>query len=308
MTDSPGTAGIPRQILLATDLSARCDRALERAMLLAAGWQAQLTILHVLEERPQPAAGSAGHALPSWQRPPDPTALAKLRIRQGLRADARDAVQKAIVLVEEGDPAQVIEQTAIVGGAELIITGIAGENAFVREPVVLGKTVERLLRRSPAPILIVRDRARAPYEHILVAADLAAISGHALQAALRVFPFQTLHMLHAFEAPHAGLVSDPASYEKRYAQGVAGDLDAFLDSIFMSEAQRRRINPLIERGRPGTLISDYVRDHGADLVVLGTHGRSAMLEALIGSTAKSILSALPCDALVVRGPLARRQS
>ena len=42
----------------------------------------------------------------------------------------------------------------------------------------------------------------------------------------------------------------------------------------------------------------------ADLVVLGTHGRSAVLDVLIGSTAKQILSALSCNALVVRAPRA----
>jgi universal stress protein family protein len=57
----------------------------------------------------------------------------------------------------------------------------------------------------------------------------------------------------------------------------------------------------IEPGGAAQLVRDYVHDRGADLVVLRTHGRGAVLEALLGSTAKSTLS-LPCDALVVRGP------
>jgi len=40
--------GPPKAILLATDLSARCDRALDRAALLASEWQAQLIIVHAL--------------------------------------------------------------------------------------------------------------------------------------------------------------------------------------------------------------------------------------------------------------------
>ena len=61
---------------------------------------------------------------------------------------------------------------------------------------------------------------------------------------------------------------------------------------------------MIEFGRPESLFREYVLHHNADLVVLGTHGRSAVFEALIGSTAKNILSMLPCDALVVREPRA----
>jgi len=65
---------------------------------------------------------------------------------------------------------------------------------------------------------------------------------------------------------------------------------------------RQRLVTFVEQGHPVQLVREYVRDKGADLVVLGTHGRGAMLEALVGSTAKSILSSLPCDALVVRAP------
>jgi len=41
----------PHKILLATDLSARCDRALDRAGILADRWDAELVALHVIEDR-----------------------------------------------------------------------------------------------------------------------------------------------------------------------------------------------------------------------------------------------------------------
>lgn len=294
--------GVPRRVLLATDLSARCDRALERAISLAAGWQASLSILHVFEGIRDPGTAGAGHSLPSWQRPPDALSIAKQRIRQGLRADLGDSAADASVLIEEGSPAEVIERVAAQGACELIVVAVAREEPFAPRPVTLGRTVERLLRRSPAPVLIVRDRARAPYGHILVATDFSAISGHALHAALRFFPLRTLHLLHAFEAPYADRVSAPADYEEHYGQFLASELETFLVSSGVDAEQRQRLDPLTERGRPGQLVREYVRDRGADLVVLGTHGRGAMLEALTGSTAKDILSTLPCDALVVRGP------
>ncbi|MCC7548936.1 MAG: universal stress protein [Burkholderiales bacterium] len=36
--------------------------------------------------------------------------------------------------------------------------------------------------------------------------------------------------------------------------------------------------------------------------MLGTRGRGSLAQLLVGSTAKEILSSLPCDALLVRGP------
>lgn len=40
----------PRHIIFATDFSARCDRAQDRAIQLAVQWQARLTAVHVIED------------------------------------------------------------------------------------------------------------------------------------------------------------------------------------------------------------------------------------------------------------------
>lgn len=304
MTDSFSRQSAPRKVLLATDLSARGDRALERAVAIAAAREAHLIIVHAFEEIDE-ATLSYGRPAPSWRRPPDAVAMAKLRIRQSVRADLGDAVENATVLIEDGEPAEVIERVATSEGVDLVVTGIAREGLFASRPVILGRTVEQLLRRLPAPILIVRNRARAAYQHVVVATDFSDPSAQALQVALRFFPFQTLHLLHASEAPYSGLASDPHRHSESFREVHAGELETFLASIFLPEDARRRIEAFIEPGLPKHVISEYVRQRGADLVVLGTHGRGAMLEAFLGSTAKSILSSLPCDALVVRGPRPR---
>jgi nucleotide-binding universal stress UspA family protein len=294
---------VPRNVLLATDLSARCDRALDRAVAVAAESGAQLTILHVFEEFEESRLAYGRHPAPSWRAPPDAAAIARRRILQGLRADVGDAVAKATVLIEDGEPAEVIERVADSQRADLIVTGIASERPFASRPVVLGKTVERLLRRVSIPMLIVRNRVRAAYEHILVATDLSEPSARALQAALRFFPTQPLHLLHAFEPAYSGLIGDSQRHVESFREAHAAELAAFLDAMVLPEAARRRLVPMVEPGRPAQLVHEYVRDRGADLVVLGTHGRSAVLEALLGSTAKSILSSLQCDALLM--PCAR---
>lgn len=304
MVDTTSIHGAPRKVLLATDLSARCDRALERALSLTVAWSAQLVVLHVFEDIHDAAHRRPRHTAPSWHRPPDAVSIARQRVAQGLRADLGEWVKKAVVLVEEGDPPVVIKRVAAAEGCELIVTGIAREEPFALLPYTMGKTVDQLLRRSPVPILIVRIRARSAYEHIVVATDFSDSSGYALQAALRLFPSQRLRLLHAFEAPYSTLVSDPVDYRDQHRQALENELQTFLATLYLPDEERRRIDPLIEFGRPETLFREYVLHHNADLVVLGTHGRSAVFEALIGGTAKGILSMLPCDALVLREPRA----
>lgn len=302
MAATPSNPGAPRKILLATDLSARGDRALERALIIAASQNAQLTIVHVIEELDESTLSYGRRPAPAWQRPPDIVALTKKRIRQGLRLDLGEAVEKATVMVEEGDPVDVITRVAESEGVDLVITGIARERLFAIRSVVLGKIVDQLLRRLTVPILVVRNRAHGAYQHIVVATDFSVPSALALQAALRFFPSHTLRLLHASEAPYSSMVPDPGRHAESYREIRAEELQTFLASIFLPDDDRARIVPLIEPGEPQQLVREYVQMHGADLVVLGTRGRSAVSELILSSTAKGILASLPCDALVMSGP------
>jgi hypothetical protein len=114
-----------------------------------------------------------------------------------------------------------------------------------------------------------------------------------------------LHLLHAFDVPYSGVASELDRQVESFRRTHEIELAEFLNSMIMPEEARVRLIKLVELGRPAVLVREYVRDRGSDLVVLGTHGRGAMLEALLGSTAKSILSSLPCDALVVRASSGR---
>jgi len=52
-------------------------------------------------------------------------------------------------------------------------------------------------------------------------------------------------------------------------------------------------------GRPEKEIPDVAREIGADLIVLGSHGRWG-LELLLGTTTDGVVSAADCDVLAVR--------
>jgi nucleotide-binding universal stress UspA family protein len=291
-----------RNILLATDLSARGDRALGRATAIAAERQAHLTVLHAFEEFNESSLTYDKPTQPSWRAPPDAARIAKLRIREGLEAELGDVVEHATILIEEGEPADVIERVIASAGFDLIVTGIAREGPFASRPVILGRTVERLLRRVSVPILIVRNRPRAPYGHVLVTTDFSEPSAYALQVALNFFSHQPLYLLHAFEIPRSGALPDLQRHVESFKQARENDLQQFLASMVLPVEARQRLVAHFELGHPAQRVREYVRDRGADLVVLGTRGRGPMLEAFLGSTAKSILSSLPCDALVVRAP------
>jgi nucleotide-binding universal stress UspA family protein len=54
-------------------------------------------------------------------------------------------------------------------------------------------------------------------------------------------------------------------------------------------------------GTPASQIVEYARAHDATLIVIGTHGRTGVSRALIGSVAERVVRTAPCPVLVVPG-------
>ena len=63
-----------------------------------------------------------------------------------------------------------------------------------------------------------------------------------------------------------------------------------------------RVTPQIVRGGLELHLTQHVRQHDVDLVVMGAQGRDALTGALLGSTAAKLLDCLPCDSMVVPRP------
>ncbi len=53
-------------------------------------------------------------------------------------------------------------------------------------------------------------------------------------------------------------------------------------------------------GRPALEIKAQAKEYGADLVVIGSHGRHGLSGMMLGSTANGVLHGCPCDVLTVR--------
>jgi nucleotide-binding universal stress UspA family protein len=109
----------------------------------------------------------------------------------------------------------------------------------------------------------------------------------------------TLHVLHAFHPPamaepYLGLLIDDPEFPQRIAQK---QLDEWNVPAFemVSEIERA-----VREGVPFVEIVRYAREHEIDLCVIGTHGRTGLLHALIGSVAEKVVRKSPCPVLTVR--------
>ncbi|MCB4823486.1 universal stress protein [Roseicella aerolata] len=280
----------PQRILLATDLSCRCDRAQDRAVQLAERWNASLHVLHVLEGDESadalPVAGGRSAA-----------GIARDRVE----ADMQGRSVRWELLLAHGDPVETILRKAGELGCDLVVTGIAREPTLGR--AILGRTVDYLVRRAPMPVLVVRGRPQRPYGAILVATDFSEPSRHALETALRLFPDGRITLFHAYRVPFEGLIDREANEAEIRATAEA-EHATFMAKVAASPEALGRISTVMAYGMAPDMVCAHLRDHPVDLVVLGTQGRTGLAGFLVGSTAERLLSLLPCDVMMVRGPAA----
>ncbi len=143
-------------------------------------------------------------------------------------------------------------------------------------------------------------------EKILCSVDFSDCSGHALQYALdfaREFEAKLI-LLHVVEIP----------FVPSYAMAGVPDLSLPVDQL--EAGARERLDQLVRECREehadvegsvrtGTAfveIIDAAREAGADLIVMGTHGRTGLRQLLIGSVAEKVVRKSPCPVLTVKHP------
>ncbi len=91
-----------------------------------------------------------------------------------------------------------------------------------------------------------------------------------------------------------------------YADAV-GEMEAegqraLADMGDLATASGVTFTPILAGGHPKQEILNVAAAQGADLIVVGAHGRSALERALLGSVSEHVVRHAPCDVLVVRRP------
>lgn len=295
LTDTPMKP--PSALLLATDLSCRCDRAMDRAADLARRWNARLVALTVIDPDQDLRALRRSRGQPSWRQGPDPLEMAEFRLRADLGAGQGDDVPALTVRVETGEPAAAIARVAQETGCGLVVTGVARDEPFGR--MLLGSTTQQLLRRSAQPVLVVRNRVHGAYARVVTGTDFSSASRRGLELATHWFPAASHTLFHAYDMPYGTLAGGPAATQDLARRIEAGDAARFVAGTRLPAGLARPLSTVVEVGAPPLLLGDYAIDHATDLVVLGAQRRSALLEALLGGTVQRLLETLPSDTLLV---------
>jgi universal stress protein E len=287
-----------QQIVAATDFSLRSEIALLRAARLACQSGAKLVLVHVVDDD-QPST------LVDLERR-EAQRLLDEKIK-GLPALAGLDCRAAIVT---GDAFSGVLSVAEKVSADLIVMG-SHRKALLRD-VFIGTTLERVIRTGPFPVLLVNREADRAYRRALAAVDLSEPSVYALKTAvsLGLATDAEIVVLHTFIAPSKAQLLIGNAEQEQIDAYVAGEtrrsgeeLAAFLDGRSLGG---KRWDYRVEEGEAAESIVRAVGRLDADLLIVGTHGRSGLAKLMLGSVAETLLRRLDnADILAVPLPKAR---
>jgi nucleotide-binding universal stress UspA family protein len=139
-----------RRIIVGTDFSEGSDAALKRALELAAVFDASVDMVHVV----QPGLVYAPTGLLATGLPEAPELYAQIDEALSARAAQAAAVKVACQTNSlTGFPPHELAEHARKTGADLIVVGTHGRTGI--KHAVLGSVAERVVQRSPCPVLVV---------------------------------------------------------------------------------------------------------------------------------------------------------
>jgi nucleotide-binding universal stress UspA family protein len=113
----------------------------------------------------------------------------------------------------------------------------------------------------------------------------------------------TLALLHVLPPmiPAGNLYVSPRTYEEWAAAATESANKAMGGLLKRVRAAAVKAKSIVLMGTPADVIVRTARTRRADLIVMGTHGRSGFSRVLLGSVASRVIVTAPCPVLTVRG-------
>jgi nucleotide-binding universal stress UspA family protein len=280
------------RILSPVDFVPESHTALRYATALAAAHQAKLKLLHVV-------APLISNAYPSLVDVVDAGSIKEKFERQLEDVTAKVRAERIEVESEVtlGHVAHEIEKSIRNYEPELVVLGTHGRRGLERW--FMGSTTERLLRRSPVPLLTVPDAterwgAGSRLKRILVTTDFSEGTADALDYAFAVARENDAHVtfLHVVNLPAAFSFADGALSLTKIEDEL---------SKLISSKNRRwdHFETKVDRGIPYEVILNTLETGQIDLLVMNIHGKGMLERALLGSTAERVVRAAQCPVMMI---------
>ena len=291
----------PLKVLLAIDSSETAQDAVQ--LLLQAPPKWQVTVLHVIDVGAQSHPHLSGGLIQEYND----------RLRQTLRKEAERLVPEVTArlgahfvqveaVVRDGAAADRILAAARVRQVDLIVLGSRGLSPI--PALLLGSVSSRVMYHAPCSVLLVKQPVPT-LRTILLGMDRSAGSRDAVQflleSGLAGIAKRTVVVT---VSPVVSSLGGGSFAWEASGQNPQAEARAFVHGIQKQFAsQGCSVEGVALEGDPAAVLLELARKESADLVVMGTRGRTGLRRLLLGSVSQKVMTYAPCAVLTVRRPV-----
>ena len=285
------------KLLLATDGSLFSEGAIREAIRLAKKCSSKLSVLSVIETNTEYAA-----IAPQLLEKAEKTAREHL---ESVKAQAKkEGVDCGTSILEGEDSYNYISEEAAKNKISMIIMGRRGRTGLKR--LAMGSTAARVIGHAPCNVLVVPKAAIVEFKSIVIATDGSPYSTAAASEAIGIAKKNgsKLTVISVVPAELATPTDVDFAATQRELLADKEMQAAEKNAKAVKEAAQKEgvaVQAFVMTGKPADAIIETANEKNADLIIVGSHGRTGIERLLMGSVAERVIVMSSCAVMVVKG-------
>ncbi|MGE5503855.1 MAG: universal stress protein [Actinomycetota bacterium] len=186
------------------------------------------------------------------------------------------------------DPYKEIVAEAEQSKVDAIVLGRRGKRGLAK--LMLGDATRNVIGHAGCSVVVVPKACDMWSKRVLVATDGSRSSEAAVAAAARIAKAGNLPVT---------VVSVRVPHHSAQRQNEA---DRIVDQVLKAfQADGIKADGVVESGTTEKVITEAATTRGADLIIMGTHGRTGLGRMILGSNSARVIGQATCPVMVVKG-------
>lgn len=269
----------PRHIMVASDASPYSESAVRVAINMVRQYGGRLTAMSMVLFADDLEVVGTGALLAEQDQ------ATQAHLEAVVQQAADIGVPCETVLCHGELPHAEITAAAEETAADLIVMGRRGKRGLAH--LMVGDATARVIAQATANVLVVPRDSGLWSRRILLATDGAEHSAAAVDAAIG--------LAQAWRLPLTVVHAVPEGLDMSVAEETVAAI-CRRAAVLEIDCEAR-----VEAGRADAVIAGVARECGADLIVVGSHGRSGIMSVIHGSVSAQVIGTASCPVLVARG-------
>jgi nucleotide-binding universal stress UspA family protein len=265
------------KLMVATDGSEYSEGAIREAISLAKACSSNLIAVSVVKTNLE-----FDSVLPQFVEKSEQEAIKHL---ESVKAQAtKEGVNCTTVVSLSEEPYEDIVRHASKNNVDMIIMGTHGRTDMKR--LMMGSVTAKVIGHATCNILVLPLNARVECKNVLIATDGSKYSAAAAVEALGI-------------AKRCGSLLIVISVASSDAE-IGSAIDNVNKISKIAEKEGLKIKSIVAKGKPYEAIVETSKQKEADLIVVGSHGRTGLTRLLMGSVTERVIGHAEAAVLVVK--------